>query len=76
MKAHGFTIEQLVELVRAGLATATPQHRRRAEGTGEGQGMRPNRLLDNAEHWRECAGPHKPPRGRTKHWIVPAIMNR
>jgi hypothetical protein len=25
MPAHGFTIEQLVELVRAGLATATPQ---------------------------------------------------
>jgi hypothetical protein len=25
MLAHGFTIEQLVELVRAGLATATPQ---------------------------------------------------
>jgi hypothetical protein len=25
MKAHGFTIEQLVELVRAGLATATSQ---------------------------------------------------
>jgi hypothetical protein len=25
MKAHGFTTEQLVELVRAGLATATPQ---------------------------------------------------
>jgi hypothetical protein len=23
--AHGFTIEQLVELVRAGLATSTPQ---------------------------------------------------
>jgi hypothetical protein len=23
--AHGFTIEQMVELVRAGLATATPQ---------------------------------------------------
>jgi hypothetical protein len=26
MLAHGFTIEQMVELVRAGLATATPQH--------------------------------------------------
>jgi hypothetical protein len=25
MKAHGFTTEHLVELVRAGLATATPQ---------------------------------------------------
>jgi hypothetical protein len=25
MLAHGFTIEQLVELVRAGLASATPQ---------------------------------------------------
>jgi hypothetical protein len=25
MLAHGFTIEQMVELVRAGLATATPQ---------------------------------------------------
>ena len=23
--AHGFTVEQMVELVRAGLATATPQ---------------------------------------------------
>jgi hypothetical protein len=25
MRAHGFTVEQMVELVRAGLATATPQ---------------------------------------------------
>ena len=25
MRAHGFTTEQLVELVRAGLASATPQ---------------------------------------------------
>jgi hypothetical protein len=25
MLAHGFTVAQLVELVRAGLATATPQ---------------------------------------------------
>ena len=25
MLAHGFTVEQMVELVRAGLATATPQ---------------------------------------------------
>jgi hypothetical protein len=25
MLAHGFTVPQLVELVRAGLATATPQ---------------------------------------------------
>jgi hypothetical protein len=25
MKAHGFTVEQMVELVRAGLATATQQ---------------------------------------------------
>src|SRR5207253_3180304 len=25
MLAHGFTVEQLVELLRAGLATATPQ---------------------------------------------------
>ena len=25
MRAHGFTVAQLVELVRAGLATATPQ---------------------------------------------------
>jgi hypothetical protein len=31
MLAHGFTIEQLVELVRAGLATATAQ-RVRADG--------------------------------------------
>jgi hypothetical protein len=28
MLAHGFTIEQMVELVRAGLATATPQRMR------------------------------------------------
>jgi hypothetical protein len=26
MKAHGFATEQLVELVRSGLAAATPQH--------------------------------------------------
>jgi hypothetical protein len=25
MKAHGFSVEQMVELVRAGLATATPR---------------------------------------------------
>jgi hypothetical protein len=28
MFAHGFTTEQLVELVRSGLATATPQRTR------------------------------------------------
>jgi hypothetical protein len=28
LRAHGFTTEQLVELVRAGLATATPQRTR------------------------------------------------
>jgi hypothetical protein len=28
LRAHGFTTEQMVELVRAGLATATPQHTR------------------------------------------------
>jgi hypothetical protein len=28
LKAHGFTIEQLVALVRAGLASATPQRTR------------------------------------------------
>jgi hypothetical protein len=26
MQAHGFTIKQLVDLVRAGLATATSEH--------------------------------------------------
>jgi hypothetical protein len=26
MLAHGFTIEQMVEMVRAGLATATAEH--------------------------------------------------
>jgi hypothetical protein len=35
MLAHGFTIPQLVELVRAGLATATPQRVRAGGHTME-----------------------------------------
>jgi len=35
MLAHGFTIEQLLELVRAGLATATPQRVRAGGHTME-----------------------------------------
>ena len=35
MLAHGFTIEQLVELVRAGLASATPRRVRAGRDTVE-----------------------------------------
>jgi hypothetical protein len=35
MRAHGFTVDQMVELVRAGLATATPQRVRAGRETLE-----------------------------------------
>jgi len=33
MRAHGFTVEQMVELVRAGLATAQAERMRAGSGT-------------------------------------------
>jgi hypothetical protein len=35
MRAHGITVAQMVELVRAGLATATPQRVRAGRDTAE-----------------------------------------
>src|SRR5206468_1150658 len=64
MLAHGFTIEQMVELVRAGLVTATPEAFQAASingtrtGLGSRQGAHPQQKdpwhsLDPAPHWRK-----------------------
>ena len=51
MKAHGFTTEQLVELVRSGLASATPTHVRAGREVLEVAALR-----ITAQGWKAVVG--------------------
>jgi hypothetical protein len=51
LRAHGFTIEQLVELVRSGLASATPTRIRAGREVLEVAALR-----ITAQGWKALAG--------------------
>jgi hypothetical protein len=73
MLAHGFSIERMVELVRAGLATTQPEHmvaggrqtqvtrvRITEAGRDDGRGHRFGRLRPQIGRGRHCPGQDEP----------------